>query len=130
MRINIYAKLLLNQKNCILKAKCITPVEIDEIKENIRLRIWNDTAHHTKGMNGDKMDTGDKEHEKRDQESNNTGLDKIENIKYPGAEGEQHAVRNKLKEDLHVMWHKVRLLQMSGKERLPKLILKQHIGKA
>jgi len=81
-------------------------------------------------MNGDKMDTNDKEHEKRDQESNNTGLDKIENNKYPGAEGEQHAVRNKLKEDLHIMWHKVRLPQMSEKERLPKLILKQQIGKA
>jgi len=44
-------------------------------------------------MNGYKMDTNDKEHEKRDQESNNTGLGKIENNKYSGA-GEQHTVRN------------------------------------
>ena len=101
MRINIYAELLLNQKNYILKAKCITNVENDEIKENIRLKIWNDirlkiwndTEDHTKGMNGYKMDTNDKEHEKRDQESNNTGLGKIENNKYSGA-GEQHTVRN------------------------------------
>ena len=38
-RINIYAKLMLNWKNYILKAKRITAVEIDEIKENIRLKI-------------------------------------------------------------------------------------------
>jgi len=81
-------------------------------------------------MNGDKMDTNDKEHEKRDQESNNTGLGKTEGNKYPGAEEEQQTVRNELKEDLHIMWHKVRLLKMSERERLPKLILKQQIGKA
>jgi len=52
----IYAKLLLNQKNYILKAKCITTVEINKIKENIRLQIWNDTEDHTKGMNGNKVD--------------------------------------------------------------------------
>jgi len=32
---------LLNQKNYILKAKGITTVAIYEIKENIRLKIWN-----------------------------------------------------------------------------------------
>ena len=37
------------------------------------------------------------------------------------AEREQHTVRNKLKEDLQVMWHKVRLLQMCEREKLPKL---------
>jgi len=37
MRINICAKLLLNQKNYILKPKCITTVEIDEIKEILDL---------------------------------------------------------------------------------------------
>jgi hypothetical protein len=47
-KINIDVKLLLNQKNCILKAKRIT-VEIDKIKENIRLKTWNDTDH-TQGM--------------------------------------------------------------------------------
>ena len=41
MRINTDATLFLNQKNCILKAKRITPVEIDETKEDIRLKIWN-----------------------------------------------------------------------------------------
>jgi hypothetical protein len=41
-RMNIEAKALLNQKNYFLKAKRITVVEIDEIKENIRLKIRND----------------------------------------------------------------------------------------
>jgi hypothetical protein len=117
-RINTDVKLLLNQKNCILKAKRIT-VEIDKIKENIRLKIQNDTEDHTKGMNDDKMDTNDKEHQKRDHESNNTGLGKIENNKHPGPEREQHTVRNKLKEDLQIMWHKMKLLQMSERERRP-----------
>jgi hypothetical protein len=40
-------------------------------------------------MNGDKMDKNDTEHQKRDQDSNNTGLGEIENNKHPGA-GEQH----------------------------------------
>jgi hypothetical protein len=64
-RINIDVKLLLNQKNCILKAKRIT-VEIDKIKENIKLKIQNDTEDHTQGMNDNKMDMNDKEHQKRD----------------------------------------------------------------
>jgi len=34
-RMNIKSKALLNQKNYILKAKRITAVEIDRIKENI-----------------------------------------------------------------------------------------------
>ena len=45
-------------------------------------------------------------HQKRDQESNNTGFGKAENNKHPSAEGEQHTVSNKLKEDLQIMWHK------------------------
>jgi len=60
-------------------------------------------------------------HQKRDQESNNTGFGKSENNKHPSAEGEQHTVWNKLKEHLQIMWHKARLLQMSERERLPKL---------
>ena len=64
----------LNQKKYILKTKRTTTVEIDEIKENIRLKIWNDTEYHTKGMNANKMDTNDKQHQNRDQESNNTGF--------------------------------------------------------
>jgi hypothetical protein len=49
---------------------------------------------------------------KESQKINNTGLGKLENNKHPGAEGEQHTVRNKLKEDLQIVWHKVRLLKM------------------
>ena len=110
---------MLNQKNYILKAKRITAVETDEMNENIRLKIWNDTEDQTKGMNGDKMDMNDKQHQNRDQESNNTGLGKIEYNKQPGEEGQQHTVRNMLKEDLQIMWHKVRLLHMSERESCP-----------
>jgi hypothetical protein len=46
------------------------------------------------------------------QKINNTGLGKSENNKHPGEEGGQHTVRNKLKKDLQIVWHKVRLLQM------------------
>ena len=120
-RMNIDSKVLLNQKNYILKAKRITAVEIDEIKENIRLKIGDDAEDYTNGVNGDKMDTNVIEHQKRDQESNNTGFGKAENNNHPSAEGEQHTVRNKLKEDLQIMCHKVRLLQMSEREKLPKL---------
>ena len=56
-RMNTDAKALLNQKNYILKAKRITAVEIDEIKENIRLKIWDDTEDYKNRANGDKMDT-------------------------------------------------------------------------
>jgi len=120
-RMNIDAKALLNQKNYILKAKRITAVELDEIKENIRLKIGDDTEDYTNGVNGDKMDTNGLEHQKRQQDSNDTGFGKVENNKRSSAEGEQHTVRNKLKEDLQIMWHKVRLLQMSEREKLPKL---------
>jgi len=109
-RLNIDAKALLNQKNYILRAKRIMDVEIDGIIENIRLKIGNDTEDHTNGVNGDKMDTNVIEHQKRDQESKNTGFGKAENNEHPSAEGEQHTGSNKLKEDLQVMWHKVRYL--------------------
>ena len=66
------------------------------------------------------MDANVIKHQKRDQESNNTGFGKAENNKHPSAEGEQHTFRNKLKEDLQIMWHKVRLLQMPEREKLPK----------
>jgi hypothetical protein len=90
---NIDAKALLNQKNYILKAKRITAVEIEVIKENIRLKIRDDTEDHTKGVNGDKMDTNVTEHQKIDQESNNTGCGKLQNNKQPNAEEEQNTVR-------------------------------------
>ena len=64
------------------------------------------------------MDTNVIEHQKRDPESNSTAIGKVEN---KSAEREQHTVRNKLKEDLQIMWHKVRLLQMCEREKLPKL---------
>jgi len=67
------------------------------------------------------MDANVIEHQKRDQENDNTGFGKAENNKHPSAEGEQHTVKNKLKEDLQIMWLKVRLLQMSEREKLPKL---------
>jgi len=67
------------------------------------------------------MNTNVIEHHKRDQENYNTGFGKVENNKHPNAEGEQHTVKNRLKEDLQIMWHKVRLLQMSEREKLPKL---------
>jgi len=68
MRTNIDAKALLNQKN-ILKAKRITAVENDEIKENIRLKIGDDTENYTNGLNGDKMDTNVIGYQKRDQKT-------------------------------------------------------------
>jgi type II secretory pathway component PulC len=67
------------------------------------------------------MDTTVTQHQKRDQESNNTSFNTVQNNKHPTAEEERNAVRNKLKEDLQIMWHKVRLLKMSQREKLPKL---------
>ena len=58
---------------------------------------------------------------RRDKESNKTGFGKAESNKQPSAEGELHTVRNKLKEDLQITWHTMRLLQMSEREKLPKL---------
>ena len=91
------------------------------IKQNIRLKIRDDTEDYTNRVNGDKMDTNIIEHQKRDEENDNTGFGKVENNKHQSAEGEQHTFKNKLKEDLQIMWHKVRLLQMSEREKLPKL---------
>jgi hypothetical protein len=42
-RKNIDAKLLLNRLNWILKGERATIDGIDEIREKIRLRVWNDT---------------------------------------------------------------------------------------
>jgi len=75
------------------------------------------------------MDTNVIGHQKRDQESKNTGFGKAENNKHPSAEGGQHTGRNKLKEDLQVMWHKVRLLQMCDREKLPKLTINSKLIK-
>ena len=61
---NIDEKALLNQKNYILKAKRITAVVIDKLKENIRLKIGDDTEDYTNSVNGDKMNTNVIEHQK------------------------------------------------------------------
>ena len=82
-RMSMDAKGLLNQKNYILKAKRITAVEFDEIKENIRLKLQDDKEDRTKEVKGDMMDTNVIEYQKRDQEHNNTGFDRIENNKHP-----------------------------------------------
>jgi hypothetical protein len=71
-------------------------------------------------VNTCKRDTNVIEHQKRDQKSKSNANGKVEN---KNAEEEQHTVRNKLKEDLQIMWHKVRLLQMFEREKLP--LLKQ-----
>jgi hypothetical protein len=71
-------------------------------------------------MNGNKMVKTDIPHQKRDEESNNTGLGKIQR-KQSGTKVGQHTIRNKLKEDLQIMWHTVRLLQMYERNMLPKL---------
>ena len=118
---NIDAKDLLNQKNYILKAKRITAVEIDVIKQNISLKIGDDTEDYTNRVYGDKMDTNIIEHQKRDEGNDNTGFGKVENNTHQSAEGEQHTIKNKLKEDLQIMWHRVRRLKMSEREKLPKL---------
>ena len=55
-RINLDAKALLNQKNYILKAERLTAVQIDEIRENIRLEIGEATEDYTKEVNGDRTD--------------------------------------------------------------------------
>jgi len=112
---NIDAKALLNQKNYILKVQRITTVEIDEIKENISPKIGVETEDYTNEVNGDKMDKNVIEHQKRDQENENTDLGKVENNKHPSAEGDQHTVKNKLKEDLQIMWHKLPKLKTNSK---------------
>jgi DNA repair protein RadC len=47
-RKNIVAKLLLNNLNRILKSERTTIGGLDEKKEKVRLRVWNDTEDHTK----------------------------------------------------------------------------------
>jgi len=63
---NIDAKALLNQKNYILKFKRITAVEIDQIKEYIRLKIEDDTEDYTDVVNDDKVDINVIEHQKKE----------------------------------------------------------------
>ena len=48
---------------------------------------------------------------------------------HSGTEVGQHTVRNKLKEDLQIMWHIVRLLQMYERKMLSKLRENSILGK-
>ena len=123
VRINLDAKALLNQKNYILKAQRLTAFEIDEIRENIRLEIGEATEDYTNEVNGDRTDANANgiEYQKRDKENENTDCDKAQINIHPSAKGEQHTVKNKLMEDLQIMWHKVRCLQISEREKLPRL---------
>ena len=72
-------------------------------------------------MNGDRTDANGIEYQKRDKENENTDCGTTQINKHPSAEEEQHSVKNKLKEDLQIMWHKVRPLQISEREKLPSL---------
>ena len=76
-------------------------------------------------MNGDRTDTNGIEYQKRDKENENTDCGKAQINKHPSAEGERQTVKNKLKEDLQIMWHKVRLQQISEREKLPRFKNKQ-----
>jgi len=120
-RINLDAKASLNQEKYDLKTQRITAVEIDEIRKNFRLEIGETIKDYTNEVNSDGTDANGIEYQKRDKENKNTDCDKAQINKHTSAEGEQHTVKNKLKEDLHLMWHKVRLLQISEREKLPRL---------
>jgi len=102
-RRNRDAKLLLNHKNYILKNKKITDLEISEITKNIKAQMQDDPEDQTI------------------EEESNTLKEENSEIKNRGTE--QHIA--KLQEDLQMMWFKVRLLQMSERQRLPKLRKKQ-----
>jgi hypothetical protein len=106
LRTNTDAKLLLNQTNYILQNKKITDTETDEIKENIRHDTQDNTQNNI-----------------RDEENNSnvgTNEEHLE-IKDLGEDVEQNKARDKLREKLQIMWYKARLLQMSARQRRPKL---------
>ena len=62
-KMSMDAKGLLNQKNYILKAKRITAVEFDEIKEDIRLKLEDNKEDRTKEVEGEMIDTNVTEHQ-------------------------------------------------------------------
>jgi len=72
-------------------------------------------------VNGDRTDVNFIEYQKRGKENQNTDCAKSQINKHPSIEGEQHTVKNKRKEELQIMCHKVRLLQISDDEKLPRL---------
>jgi hypothetical protein len=107
LKTNIDSKLLLNQKNYILKNKKITDIEIDEIRKNIR-RDTQDNAENNirEGENNSNVGTNEEHLENKDS----------------GEDAEQNIARDKLREELQIIWYKVRLLQIFERQRLPKLI--------
>jgi hypothetical protein len=107
-RTNMDAKLLLNQKNYISKNKKITDTETDEIKESFRPRKQDNM-----------------EDQIREEQTNNVGATEEHRLtenRNLGEDTQQHVAGEKLKEELEIMWYKVRLLQMSERQRLPKLV--------
>lgn len=105
LRPTINAKLLLNQKNYILKNKKLTDIEIDEIRESINAHTEDSTGDHARRKEDDNVNT--KEDETQDESTRE--------------EIEQNVDRTGLKEQLQIAWYKVRSLQMSERRRLPKL---------
>ena len=90
-RINLDAKALLNQKKYILKAQRLTAVEIDEIRETIRLEIGEAIEDYTNEVNGVRKDANCIEYQKRDKENENTDCDKAQINKHPSVEGAAHS---------------------------------------
>jgi hypothetical protein len=107
LKTSMDVKLLLNQKNYILKNKKITDTEINEIMEDFRPRMQDNT-----------------EDQLREEQTNNVHTTEehllLQNRNL-GEDTQQHVAGEKLKEETE-MWYKVRLLQMSERQRMPKLI--------
>ena len=91
-RINLDAKALLNQKNYILKAQRLTTVEIDEIRENIRLQTGEATEDYTNEVNSDRTDANGIEYQKRETKKMKTLTvvkDRLINIQAPKVSSRQ-----------------------------------------
>jgi hypothetical protein len=100
------------KKIYILKAKGIPAVDIDDIQESIRHEIWKD---HTEGWDSNnRMVTVT---QKGEEEINKT----VSLGKNSETETRDHTIRTRLNEEIQILWHKVKLLQMSEAERLPRL---------
>jgi hypothetical protein len=105
-------EIIVKSEKLYLKAKRIPAVDIDDMQEGIRHKIWKEDR--TKGMNSDNRIVTI--NQKGEEEINNT----VSLVINSETEAGDHT-RNKLKEELQIMWHKVRLLQMSKRDKLPKL---------
>jgi hypothetical protein len=83
-------KLLLNQKNYILKNKKITDIEIDEIRKNIRHDTQDNAENNIReGENNSSVCTNEEHLENKDS----------------GEDAEQNIARDKLREELQIMWY-------------------------